>query len=617
MMNSIKDQIIKEFNDDDIEKISFEAAKIVIYVNKKDLFINGIEIGKNLAQKYKKRIEIRMNPKLLESDEKIKEKVLSILNGIKIKDIYIERHRSVLVIEAYNPNLVNEKLEQIRRETLCSVYVKRAPLKSSKIINAVRSYLHKISKYRSEFLNNVGEVIVSKRIEKNKYPRIIFLGSAREVGRSAFLLQTKESNILLDCGLGVGNYAEDKYPFINIPEFDINSLDAVIISHAHLDHIGFLPYLFRIGWKGPIYLTEPTRDVGALVMLDYIKVSNKQLKQAIYEGKHIRDFLKHTITLYYDEVTDITSDIKITFKRANHILGSAMVHINIENKHNILYSGDYKYFGTKLLERPDTRFVRLETLITESTYGGNNDFHPNREETEKQFIYDIKETIEKGGKVLIPSLAVGRAQDIILTLTEAMDNKILPEVNIYLEGILWETSMIHTAYPEFLSTELRNKIESGLNPFERENVIRSSSKERSQIMESREPAIIIATSGMMQGGPIVDYFSMAAEDEKNLLALVSYQAPSTLGRRLLDGEKEIFINDKKINVKIRIKKYDGFSGHADRREILSFINHIRPTPKQIFIVHGEENKTIELASSIIKRFRIPTYNPKIGDIIAL
>ncbi len=136
----------------------------------------------------------------------------------------------------------------------------------------------------------------------------------------------------------------------------------------------------------------------------------------------------------------------------------------------------------------------------------------------------------------------------------------LPEVNIYLEGIVWETSMIHTAYPEFLSKEIREKIESGKNPFERENVIRASKKEREQIMTSNEPSIIIGTSGMMQGGPIVDYFSYAAEDEKNLLAFVSYQAQGTLGRTILDGQKEIVLNDRKINIKMRINKYEGFSG---------------------------------------------------------
>jgi KH/beta-lactamase-domain protein len=615
---NVKEELLKEFQSKDINKIIFEGPKIVIYVNNVDLFIKGIEIGKNLAQKYKKRIEIRINPKLLKGEEYIKEKVKEILNGIKIKDIYLEKHRSVLYIETYEPEKIDLNLiNKLREETLCNIIIQRAPLKSSKIINVIRAYLHKNSLYKSEFLNKVGEKILERKPQRLDHYRIVFLGAGREVGRSSFLLQTKESNVLLDCGLGAGNYSEDRYPILNIPEFDIQNLDAVIISHAHLDHVGFVPYLFRIGWRGPVYLTEPTRDVAALVLLDYLKVSNKQSKNPIFTTKEIKLFLKHSITLNYSEVTDITGDIKISFHNANHIIGSSMVHINIEGKHNVLYTGDYKFNKIPLLERPNTIYQRLETLIIESTYGGFNDKHPSREETEALFIHDIKETIERGGKVLIPVLAVGRGQDVLLTLLNAIENKILPEVNIYLEGIVWETSMIHTAYPEFLSKEIREKIESGKNPFERENVIRASKKEREQIVTSKEPSIIIATSGMMQGGPILDYFSYAAEDEKNLLAFVSYQAQGTLGRTILDGQREVVLNDRKINIKMKVNKYDGFSGHADHFESMSFIKYLRPKPKQVIVVHGEIPKPYELASKIYRKFGIYSYAPKNGDIIRL
>lgn len=617
MMN-LKEEIAKEFNKEDISKIDFEGAKIVIYVNNKELFLKGFEIGSNLAKKYKKRIEIRVNPRLLEKEKEIKEKVLKILKDIKVKEIYLEKHRSILVIETYEPERIDQNIIlKIREETLCNVEVKRAPLKSSRIIDAIRRYLHQKSKYRSEFLNSIGEKIIKEKEVKEDSYKLVFLGAGREVGRSAILLKTKESSILIDCGLGAGNYAEDKYPMINIKDFDISELDAVVISHAHLDHIGFIPYLFRVGYNGPVYLTEPTRDIGALVLLDYIKVSNKQMKTPIYEIKDIRKFLRNTITINYEEVTDITPDIKLTLYDANHIIGSSMIHINIENKHNILYTGDFKFFQTKLLNRPNTRYQRLETLIIESTYGGINDYHQSREETEKEFINSIKETIEKGGKVLIPVLAVGRAQDVLLTISDAIINGNLPKVDVYLEGILWETSMIHTAYPEFLNKELRDKIYMKINPFEQDFIIRAHAREREQIMESNEPSIIISTSGMMQGGPIVDYFKMGASNENNLLAFVSYQAYGTLGRRILDGEREIVLDGEKINVKLNIKKFDGFSGHADRRELLSFIGHLKPRPKQAFVVHGEVPKPYELSYSIYRKFGIYPYAPKNGDIIRL
>jgi len=196
-----------------------------------------------------------------------------------------------------------------------------------------------------------------------------------------------------------------------------------------------------------------------------------------------------------------------------------------------------------------------------------------------------------------------------LFLSEEINKKIADKSNIKLKKGIFGA--------EPWSDELRQKIELKNNPFERENVIRASKKEREQIVESKEPSIIIATSGMMQGGPIIDYFSYAAEDEKNLLAFVSYQAQGTLGRRLLEGEREIVINDRKINVKLRINRYEGFSGHADRFEILSFIKYLRPKPKQAFVVHGELPKPFELSENIYKRFGIFSYAPKIGDIIRL
>jgi len=620
MMNDIKKQILSEFKESDVDKIVFETSKIVIYVNNKEIFLKGFEIGKNLAQKYKKRIEIRVNPKLLEDEEKILEKCEEILKkfNIRYKQIFLERHRSIIVIDTYEPEKINDEIiKEIREKTLCNIIIKRSPLKSSRIIDIVRAYLHRKSKYRVNFLNRVGERILTKKsTTKRGIYKISILGGGREVGRSCILLKTDESTILLDCGIGV-DVGIEKYPLINLEEFDLLDLDAIVITHAHLDHIGFVPYIFRLGWRGPVYLTEPTRDIGALSMLDYIKVSKMQGKKTLYEAKDVKEFLKHTYTLNYGEVTDITPDIKICLYDAGHVIGSSMVHINIENKHNILYTGDFKYLPSKLLNKPNTVYKRLETLIIESTYGGNNDYHPPREETEKEFIKDIKETLNNGGKVLIPVLSVGRAQDILLTLIENIERGYLQKINIYIEGILWETSMIHTAYAEFLSDYLKAYIIKGENPFEKEYIIKVNPKERDQIIESKEPYIIVATSGMMQGGPILEYFKRLANDEKNFLAFVSYQASGTLGRRILDGEKTFIINNEKVEVKIRYKKYDGFSGHADRREILSFIRHLRPKPKQIFTLHGEYPKYFELVNTIRHKLGIEAYSPKNGDSLLL
>ncbi len=626
-MLRIQEEILKKLPKDKVSEVVFEGPLIVIYVKDKELFLKGKEIGAKLAKEFKKRFEIRIDPNLLPEDDVIKERIEKIVpKEAELRNIYIERARSIVIIECLRPEkITDEILEKIKEETLLIPKVKRAPIQSSKIIDAIRAYLYSVSEERKKLLHKVGEKIVAGwgTKSKRKWVRISILGAGQEVGRSAILLQTPESNVLLDFGIGVNNTGPDAFPHLDAPEFDIQKLDAVIITHAHLDHVGLLPFLFKLGWKGPVYMTEPTRDLAALVCLDYIKVSEQQNKQSLYSSSEIREMLKHTITLNYGEVTDITPDIKITFHNAGHILGSAMVHLNIGNGlHNILYTGDFKFSKTRLLDPPKTIFPRLETVIMESTYGGKNDIHPSREETEKKFLEAVKETLSEGGKVLIPVLAVGRAQEILLLIIDAVKQGILPPVDVYLEGVLWETTMIHTAYPEFLSKELKEEIERGENPFEAEFIYRASPKDRENIMNENKPAIIIATSGMMNGGPIVDYFRLGAEDPRNLLAFVSYQARGTLGRLILDGAKEVNINGELVKVRLKVQRFEGFSGHADRKELLKFVSKLNPKPKNVVIVHGEPPKPFELASGIKSLYKkqninVNVYVPKNLDAIRL
>lgn len=614
----IVDEVLKRFPKGTVSEVLFEGALIVVYVKDKDIFLRGNEIGKKLAQEFKKRFEIRMDKDMLTSEDYALSFIKNILpEECVLKNIYIERDRSIVVIECQKPEKISEKiLEEIKKKTLYIPKLKRAPIKSSKIIDGIRALLHKYSDYRKSFLHRVGKnILVGWELPRRKrnWIRITILGSGREVGRSCILIQTPESNVLLDCGIAVSTFDFNSFPMLDAPEFDIDQLDAVIVSHAHLDHIGLVPFLFKLGWKGPVYLTEPTRDIGALVQLDYIKVCEQNMVNPIFSSNEIREMIKHSITLRYNEVTDITPDIRIALYNAGHIIGSSMIHLNIGNGlHNILYTGDFRFSRSRLLDKPKTVLPRLETLIIESTYGGKNDIHPPREETEKEFIKDIKETLKNKGKVLIPVLAVGRAQEILLTIIDAINRKELPEIPIYLEGILWETTQIHTAYPEFLSKELREDIYNGEDPFSYENLIRASPKDRENIMDSKEPCIIIATSGMMQGGPIVDYFKLGAEDEKNLLAFVSYQAQGTLGRMILDGVKEVRIGNEVVNVKLKVKKYEGFSGHSDHKELMKFVYNLYPKPKNIIIVHGESTKPFELAGSIKGMYnKIFKINPNI------
>ncbi len=384
---------------------------------------------------------------------------------------------------------------------------------------------------------------------KSEWIRITGLGGFREVGRSSLLVQTNESYVLVDFGVNVAALRDPPkkaFPHFDAPpEFryvlDAGLLDAIIVTHAHLDHSGMLPpYLFRYKlFDGPIYTTPPTRDLMVLLQQDFIEIQKMNGVEPLYRPRDIKEVIKHTITLDYGEVRDIAPpDIRLTLHNAGHILGSAIVHLHIGNGlHNIAITGDFKFIPTRLFEPAVSRFPRLETLVMESTYGGSNDYQMPREEAEKRLIEVIHQTIRRGGKVLIPAMAVGRSQEIMMVLEEYARVGGL-EVPIYLDGMIWEATAIHTAYPEYLSRGgLREQIfHEGYNPF-LNPIFKpvANSRERQDIIDSGEPAIIIATSGMLVGGPSVEYFKQLASDPKNSMIFVSYQAEGTLGRQVQRG----------------------------------------------------------------------------------
>jgi len=378
------------------------------------------------------------------------------------------------------------------------------------------------SEYRLNFLRYVGERIHRDVLFKTNYVRVTALGGFLEVGRSAILLETRESRVLLDLGINVGGPDPERmYPYIDLDQLRLEELDAVVITHAHLDHCGLVPLLYKYGYKGPVYVTKPTRELMALMLRDYIDVTLREGRHVPYNEKDLLTMILHTIPLEYNEVTDIAPDVKITFYNAGHILGSAMVHIHVgAGLHNIVYTGDFKYVNTRLLEKANDKFPRVETLIMESTYGATK--QQSRKEAEEELISIIKKTVERNGNVLIPVFAVGRGQEIMLVLNDAIKTGKLPPIKIYIEGLVSEVTAVHAEYPEYLNKELRDMIYRGENPFVAEYFhILEGQVARPDIIEDR-PSLIIATSGMLTGGPAVEYLKLMASDPRNTLIFVGY-----------------------------------------------------------------------------------------------
>ena len=618
-------------------KAEYEGPDIAVYVSNIEAVYNDESLVKNLSSMIKRKLIIRSDSSRLLDPEKAKEKILELVpKEAEIGNIKFVPEFGEVYIEALKPGVVIGKggstLKSIINETKWVPKVLRVPTINSDVINGVRQLLFKESEFRKKFLTSVGKKI-STPIMKTEWLKATALGGFREVGRSSLLLETNHSKILIDCGLvpepgirgaDANSDGENKaYPYLDSANITINDLDAIIVTHAHMDHIGFLPYLFKYGYDGPVYCTPPTRDLMALLLYDYIKLVYKSGGTPLYDEKDIKKMLTHTITREYGEVTNVTDEIKLTYHNAGHIIGSAVVHLHIgEGMYNIVHTGDMKFGYTRLLDPADVKYPRIDALFIESTYGAASDVMPNRQDSEIMLMDNIKRTIDNGGKVLIPLFAVGRSQEIMLVLEAYLNNnpKYKIEAPIYLDGMILEASAIHTAYPEYLKTSLQHRILSNRSPFESE-IFEVAKGEKDEVLE-KGPSIILASGGMLNGGTSLDYFVEMAEDPKNMLIFVGYNSAGSLGRRIQNGLKELTVPDEEgklihKNINMQVVTVEGFSGHSDRKQLVNFTQNIRPGPKKIFTMHGEENKCEDLARILGNRFRVEARAPMDLDSIRL
>ena len=613
-----------------ISSANFEGANIVLYTNDMDFFKdNGGKI-RELVGKFKKRIELRADPKLLKDEEET-EKIIkdTVPEDAEVTNILFDPQRSIVIIEAKRPGLVIGKegiiLKDVKNQSFWIPQIQRSPAIQSKITESIRAVLYANNNTRKRFLNSVGKKIYKEwnPDKTEEWIRVTFLGGGRQVGRSCILLQTPGTKILMDCGMNPAIKGRERFPYLDAAEFKINELDAIILSHAHLDHSALIPYLFKMGYRGPVYMTAPTRDLAAILALDFIGVAYKQATSPLYSSVDVKEMVKHTICLDFNEVTDIAPDIRITFYNAGHCLGSAITHINIGNgAHNLVYSGDIKYVNSRLLNRANDKFPRMETLILEATYGGRNNVLPPRREAEENLIREITETIDKGGKILIPELGLGRAQESMIILEEAMRNGKMQKIPIYIDGMIWDMNAIHTAYPDFLHHQIKKDVFANKNPFLSEIFQRvGSPTERKAVIEGG-PCIVLATSGMLVGGASVEYFRHFAQNKDNKICFVCYQGAGSLGKQIQEGLKTVQMttNDGKeefVNVNLEVSTVEGLGAHAGRNELMDYANRTQPKASKIILNHGEQGRCLDLASSIYKLHHIETNVPKNLETIRL
>lgn len=421
--------------------------------------------------------------------------------------------------------------------------------------------------------------------------RVTFYGGAEEVGRSCILLEEGRKRLLLDCGVKLG----EKTEFPLIEDYELRKIRDIAVSHAHLDHAGYLPHIFAKGAKPRVLATKPTRDLMGVLLADYNRLQTLGGRRKQFAQKDVESVLKNTDMIEYNE--KVRADFPLSFHHAGHIMGSAMMMV--KEKGGIIYTGDICTRKTKVLEGCQ-KGLRAKTLITESTYGGKDDVLPSYKTTGRKLVEIINKTLDRGGHVLIPSFAVGRAQEILMLLDDYMRSGALGGAKIFIEGMIGKAMRIYRHNAIYANEDIKRRIlMSEDDPFKSKSFHYPKFRNRYDVLS--EPSIIVSTSGMLSGGPVLFYLEKLGPDPKNTMIFVGYQARGTRGRKVLNGERKIDIKGREIELRMQVERVR-ISGHADFTELLQFTNSIKGLEK-IFVIHGEKS---DLAEALSKKYEVTT-----------
>ncbi len=443
---------------------------------------------------------------------------------------------------------------------------------------------------------------------------LTFCGGAREVGANCYLLKIDDKNILLDCGIRMKGSD-------NLPDFrliqEAGGVDAIIVSHAHLDHSGALPVISREYPEARIYMTHASKALLRVLLYDSLKIMERdEADIPIYAEKHVVEMLDRVICYspQYSFKPIPGFDMKVTFYNAGHIAGAALIYIQA-NEGTVLFTGDYSVTDQKTVIGCSVPRLRPDLMISEATYGDK--LHSNRKIEEERLVTAVKEIIERRGKILIPAFALGRAQEIILILRKAINRQEIPEFKIYIDGMIRSVNRIYKLNPNYLQSNLARKIFRGTDIFYDDNILEVEDHNmREEIVDIDDPLCIISSSGMLKGGPSSYYAEKLLDDEKNFIAITGYQDEEAPGRDILDllesdeEKREFVINNKQLEVKCHLGKY-GLSAHADKGELLGLIHRV--SPRRIFLVHGNQEVIDRLAPEMNQDIRGRVFVPENGE----
>ena len=473
--------------------------------------------------------------------------------------------------------------------------------------------------------------------------KITFLGAAKTVTGSNFLVETEDSKFLVDCGMYQGQ-AEEEYENEAPFDFNVNEIDFVLLTHAHIDHSGRIPKLYNEGYKNPIYAHKATCDLCSLMLPDSghiqemeIEWKNRKRQRKgekpilpMYTAEDAAKCLELFKPIQYDEIIEITPKIHVRFNDAGHMLGSSIIEVwsNEDGKDvKAVFSGDIGNNDIPLLSEP-TMIADADYLVMESTYG--NRLHIKNDNKAELFLKIVSETIEGGGNVVIPSFAVGRTQEILYELDKIKETKnneeflkeyeTLMKVPVYVDSPLAiSATEVFKENMELFDEATQAEIKKGDNPLEFDGLHFTTTADESKALnESEIPSIIISASGMCDVGRIKHHLKHNLWNPKNTILFVGYQAPGTLGHSIVNGAKKVKIFGEDVAVNARVEYIEGYSGHADQELLMNFVYSFNnKKPKHIFLVHGEEESQNTLKQKIEEEAKIPVTIPNYGDTYEL
>lgn len=436
--------------------------------------------------------------------------------------------------------------------------------------------------------------------------KLTFWGAAREVTGSMHLLEVEGRRVLLDCGLYHGPPEEARERNREIP-FDAASIDAVLLSHAHIDHCGNLPTLVNAGFGGRIHCTSATRDLAALLLLDSAKIQEMEGTEPLYSQEDVARTFERFSTVEYGAPIDVLPGARATFVDAGHMLGSASVAVDIGSgpeRRRLLFSGDIGRPGLPILRDPEVP-EGADVVIMESTYGDR--VHQGAEAARELLAEALASCCREGGMLLVPSFAVGRIQELVYHMNRLWEEGELPAVDVYVDTPLGlRATEVYRIHPECWDAEMRRayRTEEDRDPlgFDRLTYVRSV-QESKELNGLREGAVIIASSGMCEGGRILHHLLHHADDPASTILFVGFQAPGTRGRRILDGAREVEILGRPLEIRARVRKLDAYSAHGDRDGLLAWAERTRErgAPRRLFLVHGEPEAATALADGLGER----------------